>query len=420
MSVFPVLATVTNFLVIMLCLPRKKSLKFTALVYGSVIAANLAIDFILAGLHIEDPFRGVRALIYLPFVILLFKGLFFQKVFGFFAPLTFTGTLVIPAEMLAKLFMRYGEFYYWLAMLVIPAIILIVYILLVWRFGRGLINRLFSAGTEKEWMLYAFSAVICYFILSAVYPGLAEFNTLALALVLFISWCLIILCFAIINTHEKTRQKYEYELAREIISSGRGYYEKVTEMTEQLSILRHDYKHHLASMQNMVKLGGNAEIQDYLESISADFEEKGVNNYCKSRVINALLDSFSERCKKEKIDFQVRIIPPPAGLVDDYEISIILGNLLENAVTASMRTPENERRYIEISMKPVEERYGIKVENSFDGVLKNEGKTLYTIKKDGGLGIKSIVSVARKYGGEYVPVWDEKKFSAYVILKSEK
>jgi hypothetical protein len=42
-----------------------------------------------------------------------------------------------------------------------------------------------------------------------------------------------------------------------------------------------------------------------------------------------------------------------------------------------------------------------------------------TFNKDGGLGIKIIVSVARKYGGEYVPIWDEKKISAYVILKPE-
>jgi hypothetical protein len=68
-------------------------------------------------------------------------------------------------------------------------------------------------------------------------------------------------------------------------------------------------------------------------------------------------------------------------------------------------------------MKPHEHQYGIKVENSYDGVLKHEGKTLYTTKKDGGLGIKSILSVARRYDGEYTPVWDEKMFSAFVVLK---
>jgi signal transduction histidine kinase len=289
--------------------------------------------------------------------------------------------------------------------------------LLVWRFGRGLIKKLFASGSEKEWSLYALSSVICFLVMPTIYPALLEHTAILLFLIFFDAWFLIILCFAIINTHEKTRQKYEAELGREIISSGRGYYEKLTDMTEQLHILRHDYKYHLAAMLKMFKDGYNQEIQDYLEMVSGDIDKRIMNDFCQSRVINALLDSFSHRCHKEGIDFQVRIQLPPAQTVDDYDLCIILGNLLENAITACLRTPENERRYIELSMRPNELQYGIKVENSYDGILKHEGKMLYTTKKEGGLGIKSTVSVAGRYHGEYVPVWDEKKFSAFVVLK---
>ncbi|MDR0986729.1 MAG: GHKL domain-containing protein [Ruminococcus sp.] len=413
-TIFPVLVVFTNFFVLFLCLPRKKSFRFTLLVFGAIVAANFAADIIIAKYELNDPTKIIRAWIYLPFIIFLFKGLTFQKVFAYFAPMTFAATLTLPGEMLVTLLKPFGEFWYWLGMLVVPTIALLVYVLLVWRFGRGLIERLFSSGTEKEWSLYALSAVICFIVLSAVYPGLAEVFPLVLLLIFFIGWFLIILCFAIINTHEKSKQKYEAELSREIISSGRDYYDKLTDMTEKLHIMRHDYKHHLATMQQMIV---NTDVQDYLRKLRDDIDEKEVNDYCASRVINALLDSFCEQCKKADIEFEVKIILPPVDTIDDYELCIILGNLLENAVTACLRTPENERRYIEISMRTRENQYGIKVENSYDGVLNNDGKTLYTIKKDGGLGIKSIMSVARKHHGEYVPVWDEKKFSAYVVLK---
>jgi signal transduction histidine kinase len=334
--------------------------------------------------------------------------------------MTFAATLTLPCEILARVFIPYGEFWYWLAMLVMPTAALIIYIILVLRFGRGLIERLFSYGTEKEWALYALSSIICFIVLSSIYPRLAEYTAVVLLLLFFISWFLIVLCFAIINTHEKSKQKYEAELARGIISSGRDYYEKLTDMTEQIHIMRHDYKHHLNSIEKIIKGEATADIKDYLEILNADIDEKAVNDYCKSRVVNALLDSFSETCKNKQIDFRVKIIPPPAGTVDDYELCIILGNLLDNAIAACLRTPENEKQYIEVSMRPREGQYGIKVENSYDGVLKNEGKTLYTTKKDGGLGIKSIISVAERHNGEYVPVWDDKKFSAFVVLKSDK
>jgi signal transduction histidine kinase len=419
-TIFPVFVLFANFSVVFLCLPRKKSLRFTVLVFGAAVAANFIADIIIGHLGIDDPTKLFRAWTYLPFIIYLFKGLVFQKVFAYFAPMTLAGTLVIPTEMLARFIMPLGEFWYWLAMLLIPTAVLLTYVLLVRRFGRGLIERLFSYGSEKEWALYALSSVIFYIVLSSIYPTLAEHPVIVLLLLFFIDLFLIILCFAIINTHEKSRQKYETELAKEIISTGRGYYEKLTDITEQLHIMRHDYKHHLVSMQKMIKGGYNKEIENYLEILDKDYDQKQINDYCKSRVVNALLDSFSETCKNNHIEFQVQIILPPAETVDDYELCIILGNLLENAITACLRTSENERRYIDISMTPREGQYDIKIENSFDGVLKSEGKSLYTLKKDGGLGIRSIMTVARKWSGEYVPSWDNKKFSAFVALKLNK
>jgi sensor histidine kinase YesM len=416
-TVFPVFVVFVNFSVAFLCLPRKKSLLFTVAVFGAVVAANFAADVIIAKLGTPDPTKIFRAYTYLPVVILLFRGLTFQKVFAYFAPMTFAATLVLPFEMLTRIFIPFGEFWYWLAMLVLPSAVLLVYVLIVRRFGRELILRLFADGTEKEWSLYALSAFICYIVLSSIYPTLADYVGIVLLMLFFIAWFLIVLCFAIINTHEKTKQKYEADLAREIITSGRGYYEKLAGISEQLHILRHDYKHHLISLQKLIKSGEGEEVQDYLEVLNDKIDEKTVNEFCKSRVINALLDSFCEIFKKENIEYEIKVALPPDNTVDDYELCIILGNLLENAVTACLRTPENEKCYIEITMKPFDNQYGIKVENSFDGTVKNDGKTLFTTKNDGGLGIKSIVSVARKWGGDYTPVWDDKKFSAFVVLR---
>lgn len=68
-------------------------------------------------------------------------------------------------------------------------------------------------------------------------------------------------------------------------------------------------------------------------------------------------------------------------------------------------------------MRTREGQYGIKVENSYDGILNNNGKELFTTKKDGGMGINSIKSVAKRHKGEYSPYWDDEKFSAFVVLK---
>ncbi|MDR0948212.1 MAG: hypothetical protein LBM69_01685, partial [Lachnospiraceae bacterium] len=209
MSVFPVFVVFTNFFVIILSLPRRKSLRFTFLVMGAVVTANMVADILIARFEWNDPTKIFRAWLYFPFIIYLFQGLFFQKAFAYFAPMTFAATLVLPLEILSRLLQPLGEFWYWLAMLLFPTAVLVIYILIVRRFGRVLIERLFSYGSEKEWSIYALSSMICYIVLSSIYPNLAAYTLIVLLLLFFIAWFLFILCFAIINTHEKTRQKYE-------------------------------------------------------------------------------------------------------------------------------------------------------------------------------------------------------------------
>ncbi len=420
MTIIPICVVCTNYSVMILSLPRKKSLFSTLFYFGLLVAANTIADVIVANMGIIDPTRAFRAFLYLPLVILMFDGLFFQKVFGFFLPMTLCATLMLPAEALALFFRKYGEFWYWLAMLLIPLSVLIVYIIVVQRFGRQLIVRLFGYGTEKEWALYALSAIICYTVTSSVQPLIALNPVVGVLVIFFVLWSIIILCFAIINTHAKYKQKYEIDLAHDIIASGRGYYDKLTEMTEQIHILRHDYKHHLVSMQRLMETGASIEARDYLTKMNEYADESIPQEYCQSRVLNALLDRFDESCKMEDIEFSVKVILPPPDTVDDYELCVIIGNLLENAYTACLHTANGQRRYIELSMYPQNQYYGIKVVNSYDGALKHEGKTLYTTKEnEGGLGINSIKSVARHHGGEYMPEWDEQTFSALVVLKIE-
>jgi signal transduction histidine kinase len=415
MTIVKVLSVVLNALVLTKCLPLRKPLPVVLFGWG-IIA--LFCNIVERNFSTLSDLTVLGSALFIPLVLWGYKGKFFQKTYAMLLPMFLTISQQLFIEALLRFIIPYGTDTYWLIYLIAVLIISAVYIFAVLRFGRIFFDKLFMQGRNSEWAIYTFSCLPTFLALTALYHYLMNTNTLVFILALCtIAWGYLMLCFAIINTHEKTRQKYESDLAREIISSGRDYYDKLTVITERLHILRHDYKHHLASMQKMVKSGANTEIEDYLEKLDENIDETAVDDYSASRVVNALLDSFSERCKKEQIEFLVKIMLPPAGTIDDYELCIIIGNLLDNAVTACLRTPENERRYIEVSMRPRDFQYGIKVENSFDGVLNSEGKTLYTTKKDGGLGIKSIVSVAARHSGEYVPAWDEKKFSAFVVLK---
>ena len=73
--------------------------------------------------------------------------------------------------------------------------------------------------------------------------------------------------------------------ANEVIASGRGYYENLTKMTEELHILRYAYKHHHSSMQKLFKDNYTDEAREYLAKLNANTIDDPLYDYCKSCVL---------------------------------------------------------------------------------------------------------------------------------------
>ena len=223
------------------------------------------------------------------------------------------------------------------------------------------------------------------------------------------------MCFTIINTHEKTKKSAEAKFASGIISSGRDYYHKMDGMQEKLRILRHDYKYHIAAIGELAASGDNEGIRRHLSGVQAHFTEDELRDYCSNNIINALLSSYAERCARSGVNFDVAASVPTDLTIPNYDLCIILGNLLENAVDACENLTDT--RYIEIWLKPLGEQLAIMVRNSFDGkVIQSNGRLIST-KKDGGYGLGSVEAVVARYEGELTTEWDGDTFTSGVTVK---
>ncbi len=221
------------------------------------------------------------------------------------------------------------------------------------------------------------------------------------------------LCFAIINTHEKSQKSYEAEFARSLLSSGREYYQSLSDFSDKLRILKHDNKYHLTALHKLAASGDLDSVNAYLKTMDLRYEDAQIHTYCTSPVINAFLGSFRERCEAGQVCFSAQVILCPG--LDDYELCVILGNLLENAFEAVQKLPVADRE-ITLSMKQNGSQFGIRVENSFDGKIVQEDETFVSAKTSGGMGIRSIRAIVARTGGTYDADWDEHMFRAYAVL----
>jgi sensor histidine kinase regulating citrate/malate metabolism len=139
-------------------------------------------------------------------------------------------------------------------------------------------------------------------------------------------------------------ESYELRLAQEIIASGSDYYQRLDRILQEIRVLRHDYKYQLGVIDELAQISKARHIRDFLADARSRYNQTEPLIYCENLVVSALLAHYVKRLKKNSIPFSVRsVLPVEIPHVDknlspltNYEVCIVLGNLLENAFETSM------------------------------------------------------------------------------------
>ena len=83
--------------------------------------------------------------------------------------------------------------------------------------------------------------------------------------------------------------------------------------------------------------------------------------------------------------------------IEDTDISIFLGNLLENAYHACLKTQSPS---ISIIGHYCDDCFMLQMDNTFSSEIKRKGDNLYSTKHEGfGIGTTSVKAIADKYDG---------------------
>lgn len=357
---------------------------------------------------------------FLPFYFTT-KGALAGKIFLFFTQTYIMNMIFYLSGLVAELFAGYASDAYYAVFMTVVLVLDILYVVLIIRKGKSVCDTLFAYTDNRIWLLYAALPMCSFFVLKEYYFVTASVVPLSVArssynmlLPVFMLAGFIFVIIAIINSHQKITARYEAEFSREIISTGRGHYQKMNDMYETLCTLRHDYKYHLNTIGELVNTGDITELKKHLTDAQARLPENDLRYYCKNSVFNALIGSYAERCMKENIKYEVQLAMPETLSISNYDMCIILGNLLENAAEACAKKESGRR--IELSIKTQGSHLAVMVRNSYCGMITEENGQPVSAKKDGGFGLRSIQTVSARYDGHMLTEWGDETFTAYVLL----
>ena len=118
------------------------------------------------------------------------------------------------------------------------------------------------------------------------------------------------------------------------------------ELNSTLRAQRHDYLNNLQVVYGLMELEEYEELQHFLEPIFKDMLKTGKALRTTKPAINALLKAKMGEAENRGIDFYIEVKSDLEGLhVEDWELCKILGNLLDNAMTA-LEQKEGERKIL--------------------------------------------------------------------------
>lgn len=196
--------------------------------------------------------------------------------------------------------------------------------------------------------------------------------------------------------HEKMEKELLYQQNNAYIKQ----FDIINRSQENIKILRHDLKNHMSVLQALIEKNDSIEALQYMHSIF-NFINCG-DEYVKSgnTEVDSILNYKMHEAQKRGIEVYMNLSIPEKLNIKPFDLSIVLGNLLDNAIEAASKL--GKEKVIKASVELDRNILYISISNPFDGKLLYKAGKLKTTNKEKenhGFGLSSMKKAIGKYNG---------------------
>ena len=399
--------------------------------------------------------------------IILFSSLFpiaLKSSLNIFSEMTVFGNIY----MLLVIFI-FISFYFWIVLEPVIKKILVVFLVVFYSSTQYMVVNQFFPLFPNEQMteLYEPPMFFLYFITTAIFFPVAgllmkrtlrdyfqeiepkniqkEFKTILMFTLLYFTmmflfsftsvlhWWLIgppfLLVACVLTTfywflfRESIRRKREDDYRRQA-EIQQMQYQKIIHEIDNTRRMRHDMRHHFRVLYNAVEQGNTKEVKEYLSGIIEQSGKQENERFCKNMILNGVLQYYIDWARSEDIVCDV-LVDCEELAVSTGDLTILFGNILENAINACVQVEEN--RWIKVKAGTIGGSFAAIIDNSCNYVSLSEKYYLddgylpawaFRSVRTSGLGLRSISVTAEKYGGNATFCFDKemRRFSSRFIL----
>jgi hypothetical protein len=203
---------------------------------------------------------------------------------------------------------------------------------------------------------------------------------------------------------EKIAEIYAYQL------------DLLKESQERMSGLRHDMRHHIIELSAMAKENKMPEIMDYLKDMEKFMLNPKEHVSTGNQEVDGILNYLLQKADKALAKVEVKISIPKKGDWTNFNICVILGNLVDNAIREAAKS---EEKYLSIRLQLKRGIFLLFVENSYSGQIMEKDNKFKTSQPDTaihGIGLKNVKNIVAKEEGELNISYTKERFKVEVMM----
>ena len=297
-------------------------------------------------------------------------------------------------------------------------------------------NRLQKTSPGENWYACIGVSICCFMAAAILTLDIIKRNEASYSILIVLAILVIInfiSYYFYLILGEKNRLELETKKNKEQIQIYQQW-EKVSERTrKEVQKFCHDINNHIYSLQYICEKGNKSEnpgkylekVAAYLSNIGNSYKDISNRKNTGNIAIDSIIELKETYAYSKGISMQSHIYIPEDMKVNDADMIIILGNLLDNAIEACEKIKEEAEKRIVLKIRYSMGNLFIQIKNTYNGHLNGkegclenmeELKTSKADKKFHGIGMKNVANIVTKYNGEISWYAEKDIFISEVLL----
>lgn len=269
----------------------------------------------------------------------------------------------------------------------------------------------------SEWILLMSTPIISIIFSTIVIDDCSDEKSITVGGICLLA--LNIFSFYLINHIIKMqREQFNVRLLEQQYMAYKTQLEILQDSEKEFASLRHDMKNHFLAIQQLAENENVESLKRYLDKLLGTIKNKKRYIDTGNLIIDSLLN-YKLNIAIDKLNIKpiVKISIPEKLDIEESDISIILGNLLDNALNALEKC--NDKKYFMISMKMNRNLLIISMHNTHNENIRYKNGKFITTQIDQlkhGIGLNNVRRVVEKYSGQIHTEYTDDEFKIKIIM----